>query len=383
MRSRSIAKSALCIGTAALAAVLALKQPLIEKVYAEKQQSVQVKLSPKERKQLFKEFENAVKAGDVEKAEELMNHPSGVIDEKRKTAALMIAARKGHLDIVRMLVEAGADVNAFDMDSYKTRQAGWTPLVYAAVNDRLDIVKYFIEELGIDVDQRDAVGCTPLMATSYFRKKNLDKNMATIGYLISKGADVNATASNGTTAFIGTAIDGRVDVAAILVQNGAKPDARTTDYGDTAIYRAVERDRHDFLEFLLSVGVDIDVQNDFGVSPLMKAAGNGSINSVKMLVAKGADVNLRDDAGWNALIWAVRAVDAKVDAEPKENESEIEKKMRELKQKYREESMGIINVLLSSPHMQINAKDNLGKTALDHASDEGARMLLEKHGAKQ
>ena len=367
----------------ALAAVLALKQPLIDRVYAEKQQSVQVKLSPKEKKQLFKEFENAVKACDVEKTEELMNHPGGVIDEKRKTAALMIAARKGHLDIVRLLVEAGADVNAFDMDSYKTRQVGWTPTIYAARNDHIEVVKYFVEELGIDVDQRDAVGCTPLMVTSYFRKKSLKENAVMIEYLISQGADVNAAASNGTTAIIGTAIDGRVDVAAILVQNGAKPDARTTDYGDTAIYRAVERDRYDFLEFLLSVGVDINVQDDFGVTPLMKAAGNGSATSVKMLVAKGADVNIRDDAGWNALIWAVRAVDAKVDAEPKENESEIERKMRELKQKYREESMEIINVLLSSPHMQINAKDNLGKTALDHTNDSEVKKLLKKHGAKQ
>jgi len=384
MRFSRGTKKALCIGAATLAAVLAFKQPIVDKVYAQKQQSAQVKLSPKERKALLKDFEKAVKNGDVEKAAELLGQ-SDVMGENELTAALFTASKKGNLEMVSFLVEEGADVNAFDMNSYKTRETGWTPLVYAAVNDRLDVVKYFIEERGIDVDQPDKAGCTALMNTAYFRKKDYEKNYETIAYLISQGADVNATANNGTTAFIGTAIEGRVDAARILLQNGAKVNVRTTDYGDTAIYRAVERDEFDFLEFLLSVGVDINAQDDFGVTPLMKAAGNGSVNSVKMLVAKGADLNLRDDEGRTALMYAVRMADLKVNELSEDELEEMrvpERNLYEMKRQYRKESIEIIKILLSSPHLDINAKDKSGKTALEHADDGEIRKILKKRGAE-
>ena len=383
MRFSRGTKKALCIGAATLAAVLAFKQPLIDRVYAEKQ-SAQIKLSPKERKALIKDFEKAVKAGDVEKAAELFNQ-SDAIGEKELTAALFTASKKGNLEMVRLLVEEGADVNAFDMNSQKTRESGWTPLVYAAVRDHLDVVKYFVEELGVDVDQPDLAGCTPLMNTAYFRKTDYKKNYEMIEYLISQGADVNAVSNNGTTAFMGTAIEERVDVARILLQNGAKVNVRTTDYGDTAIYRAVERDRYDFLEFLLSVGVDINAQDDFGVSPLMKAAGNGSINSVKMLVAKGADINLQDDEGRNALMYAVRMADLKVkelSEEKLEEMSVTERHLYEMKRQYRKDSIEIIKIILSSPYLDVNAKDKSGKTALGHADDAEIIKILKKHGAE-
>jgi len=383
MRFNREAKKAVFIGAAALSTILAFKQPAIEKkVYADPPS--QVNLSPKERRVLIKDFEKAVKNGNVEKAADIFDG-SDVITEKELTAALFTASKKGNVEMARFLVGEGADTGAFDMNSQKTRQSGWTPLVYAAVNDRIELVRYFAEEVGIDVDQPDKAGCTALMNTSHFRKTDYKKNYEMIEYLISLGADVNAASNNGTTAFLGAAISGRVDVARILLQNGAKPDARTTDYGDTAIYRAVERDHYGFLEFLLSLGVDIDVQDDFGVTPLMKAAGNGSINSVKMLVAKGADLNLQDDEGRTALIYAVRGVDSKVkdlSEEELEQMRTSERNLYELKKRYRIESMEIIKILLSSRYVDIIAEDNLGKTALDHADDKEVIKLLRKHGAE-
>lgn len=386
MRFSSGAKKALCIGAAALAVVLAFRPPLVERVYAEKDKSAQVNFSKKEKKQLLKNFEKAVKAGNLEKAKELMEHPGAVIGEKEKTAGLFIASKRGNLEMVKLLVKAGADVNAFDMNSYKTRESGWTSLVYAAVNDHLDVVKYFIEELEIDVDQPDIAGSTALMNTSYFKKSDFEKNYEMIEYLLSQGADANAVSNNGTTAIMGTAIDERIDIAAMLVQNGAKPGMRTTDYGDTALYRAVERDNFGFVEFLLGVGVDINVQDDFGVTPLIKAALNGSVNSVKILVAKGADVNLKDDEGRSALMYAVRGADPRIEdlsGEELESMGEAQRNHYELKKQYRKESIEIINVLLSSPNLDVNAKDKSGKKALDYTDDAEIKEILKKHIKKK
>ena len=48
--------------------------------------------------------------------------------------ALHIAVRKGHLDIVKLLVEKGSDVNAKDI-------AGRTPLWYAIKSENLEVVR--------------------------------------------------------------------------------------------------------------------------------------------------------------------------------------------------------------------------------------------------
>ena len=56
--------------------------------------------------------------------------------------ALMFACGGGHLDIVVMLIKAGADINAIDFN-------GWNPLLWASFNARSDVI---VELLKYDVD---------------------------------------------------------------------------------------------------------------------------------------------------------------------------------------------------------------------------------------
>ncbi len=381
MSKRVIARTAAYVGAAALAAALAFKPPLIDRAYAEKQKSAQVKFTPKEKKKLFKDFSKAVKKGDPEKVQELIDQGGKLINKERKTAALMTASKKGHLEVVKLLVEAGADVDAFDMNSYKTRETGWTPLMYAAHNYRLDVIDYFLE-IGVDVDQPDFVGATPLMTVSYFKVKDVNKTFELIDYLISHGADVNATSNNGSTALMAAANNGRLKVVKKLVEEGADVNARSSAYGDTALYRAVEKDYWEIVKFLIEEGADFDSGTDWKVTPLMYAAAAGSLESLKILLKNGADVNLKDDEGLTALMRAARTVPCKISAEPEENETELQKKLREEKVKNREDSIKILKLLLSVKGIKVNAKDKSGKTALDHADDEEVRKLIKKHGAK-
>src|SRR3970282_2685795 len=66
--------------------------------------------------------------------------------------ALMLAALRGHADIVEMLLAHGAEVN----------QSGWTPLMYAAANSHLDIARKLISR-GAKVDAAAENGTTALM----------------------------------------------------------------------------------------------------------------------------------------------------------------------------------------------------------------------------
>ena len=70
---------------------------------------------------------------------------------------LMMASLKGHLDLVRKLIERGADVN----------KPGWAPLHYAATNGHLQIMELLLEENAY-IDAASPNGTTPLMMAAQY-----------------------------------------------------------------------------------------------------------------------------------------------------------------------------------------------------------------------
>jgi len=91
-------------------------------------------------------------------------------------------------------------------------------------------------------------------------------------YLLSKGADVNAVATNGTgyTALTGAVTSGHAAIVQWLVENGA----------------------------------DVNHRYAKGYSPLLAAAANGHLEIVSMLLAHGADLRASSEDGKNALAFA-------------------------------------------------------------------------------
>ena len=77
------------------------------------------------------------------------------------------SARNGHLEVVRALIKAGADVNAKDND-------GWTPLHYSAWNGHLEVARALIEA-GADVNAKENGGSTPLHAAAEKGHKSVIK----------------------------------------------------------------------------------------------------------------------------------------------------------------------------------------------------------------
>ena len=103
----------------------------------------------------------------------------------------MYAAWGGNIDIVRLFLDMGLDINAKD-------KYGKTPLIYATddgwLNDDLgDMIKLLIKN-GADVNEKNIEGETPLMFTAQFGDS---KN---VSLLIKNGADVNAKDNKGKTA---------------------------------------------------------------------------------------------------------------------------------------------------------------------------------------
>ena len=122
---------------------------------------------------------------------------------KNGESALSIASFTGQLPLVKLLVEAGADVNLY----------GWPPLSYAAYNGHL----------------------------------------AVADYLIKRGAEVNAKAANGGTALFFAARFGHEAVVELLLKNGADPTV-TDEYGETAIDWALKGKNTDIADKIRAAG---------------------------------------------------------------------------------------------------------------------------------
>ena len=134
-----------------------------------------------------------------------------------------------HVDVAKMLIENGADVNAVDGRK-------WTALHLVSQKGHVDVAKVLLEN-GADVNAVDEIERTAL----HFAAEKGHVDVAKV--LIQNGADVNAVNKDKWTALHYAADSGwSVDVVKILVKNDADVDAKTSD-GDTAFDLAVLRSR--------------------------------------------------------------------------------------------------------------------------------------------
>jgi uncharacterized protein len=116
-------------------------------------------------------------------------------------------------------------------------------------------------------------------------------------------ANPNQTDGTGRTGLHYAAMNGNMQIAAILIRAGAKLDVRDP-LGDTPLHWAVERDHADLARLLLDAGAPVDADNKDGLTPLMFAARDGHLELVRLLLERGADAAKTDYTGRDALGWA-------------------------------------------------------------------------------
>ncbi|MFH1113810.1 MAG: ankyrin repeat domain-containing protein [Pseudomonadota bacterium] len=224
------------------------------------------------------------------------------VNAKRKDGwtVLMEAALRGHLELLRLCLDRGADVNA------KTNEEA-TALITAAGRGHLNAVKLLLEK-GADVNAKRKDGWTALMEAA------LRGHLELLGLCLDRGADVNAKTNKDATALITAAGRGHLNAVKLLLEKGADVNAKTRD-GWTALARAAASNRRDVVKFLRKSGAQVDdrtvavttVLKPDKKRDLMGAIYKGDLKAVERLLAGGADANARDQSGWTALMRAAES----------------------------------------------------------------------------
>jgi ankyrin repeat protein len=293
--------------------------------------------------------------GDLESVKTLIEKDPELVNAKDKDnrTPLHWACRGVHLEVVKFLVEKGADVNAEDsnkvvpLHSLAVRNSieaielllakeanvdtkeygGHTALHYAAMYNAADAAALLIEK-GADIEIRDDYARTPLLLCARERG-----GPTTTRVLLEAGADVNARDKFQDTALNLAAWRGKKEVVDILLDAGANipSGGREARYlfseaashglsrlfdavakaggdptfklsnGGTLLHSAASGDSIKILEILIAKGLDINLRDNYGWTPLHYAARDGRVEAVERLITKGADINARSIMGQSPL----------------------------------------------------------------------------------
>jgi ankyrin repeat protein len=355
------------------------------------------------------EIHEAVIEGNVERVKQLLKADPSLInvpDENDRFNSLPLhhAATHGNIEIARILLKAGADIECGDSDES-------TPLDNAGVSRQGDMVRFLLEQ-GADVNRRDKNGaCALSFAASAGDSAIVDQLLAAgadlnylspqgltlmhyaasrdlvklFGLLTERGDDVNATTTDGLTPMHLAAYRARPSLVKRMIELGADPSPKNSG-GETPLMRAAWRNSVDFARILLEAGVGPDSVNNFGGSALEAATWAGNSDFVNLLLEHGANANIANDRGETPLASAVERGDpdivaALLDAGADPDVTEERYNWTPLHMAAIQGYPDITGSLLTAGASP-NLRDNDGSTALDLASRYGhgrvAELLVEK-----
>lgn len=278
----------------------------------------------------------ALLKGHLEIMELLLGAGADVEESDRGGQTPLSWAADGGIDaIIQKLVDHGADVNQVDADSrtplYRAAfnghattasiliergarvnlasQSGWTPLMMAAERGHEATVQELLDA-GADVCQVDNSGyCALSRAASAGRGR-----YGTMKQLLAHGAEVDRPSSQKKTPLSWAAEKGHEDVVELLLDNGAEVD-HIDSRNRTPLLWAAEKGHEAVVTRLLDKGADVNYCKTSGETPLYAAAGHGHSGIVKMILERGADVDHQIGSyRRTALAWAAeRGFDAAVE----------------------------------------------------------------------
>lgn len=265
----------------------------------------------------------------------------------RQGTALHYAVKHRKESVVRLLIDKGASISAKNGD-------GDTPVYCAAALDQQAIVRLLLEKEILEAPT-DNKGDTALHRAA---RGWAQMSARIIKPLLEMGADVNAQNHAGETPLICAIKANHIQVACLLLKNGADVALRTAD-GNTAFACVIEHaSNYPFLVLLLDALLDVPTERWVNIDAprvLHSAAHLQHEAMVNLLLNKGIDMNIRNSIGETPLHRA------SAEGEPHQVN---------------------VSLLLLNRGATVDARDKSGETPLHHAATHAreatVRLLLER-----
>ncbi|NIO29795.1 MAG: hypothetical protein GTO29_14720 [Candidatus Latescibacteria bacterium] len=272
------------------------------------------------------EIHRAIEAGDVARVKQILKSDPRAVNHQDnnqfRDLPIHVAAATGNIEIARLLLEAGADIDGGDSDNS-------TALGVAAMRKHGEMVAFLIEQ-GADINRRDRKADCPLSfavygrdeaiiqqlldagADLYFRNPNGETLLhiscqrgvrGLVEHLLDNHAEIDARSANGGTPLGYAAMQGHAEVVQLLLDRGANPNPDQPGEGSPLIFTNWQN-KTECARILLENGAKVNYPGYGGNTALLYASENGSAEMVQLLIEHGAAVDHVNEAGETALVKA-------------------------------------------------------------------------------
>ena len=259
----------------------------------------------------------AAKKEDYELATRFLGlHPTNGMDVNARDGygmtALMWAAGRGSQEIVLLLLQHGADMEARNellsvrsieklatgksdywelIDRMGTLEAnkhhGWTALMWAARNGQTEVANFLLDS-GANINAITQDSFTALVHAID------NKHVETALLLLERGANPDLVEDGCSPALPTAAGNGFLDLVQAILDHGGKISA-LDNYGHTALINAVLRNKPKVLRLLLNHGFDPNIVQTGFLPPLHLTLEDDALRCAGILLDHGADINAKDE----------------------------------------------------------------------------------------
>jgi ankyrin repeat protein len=194
--------------------------------------------------------------------------------------AIQAALYKGHLSIVRLLIDCGADINSRDVEGSSLLHLG------AQIGDPEAVSLLF--ECGADVGVRDGDRSTALHIASG------NEHLDVVQLLLDRGAEVDPCDNHGSTPLHLASAKGNYTIAGLLMDRGADLIALDNTHS-TPLHLASAHGNFDVVVLLIQHGAYVDSCDSKNSTPLHLASAKGNDTIARLLIEHGADPSALDN----------------------------------------------------------------------------------------
>ncbi len=268
----------------------------------------------KKNKEGYTALSIAIKEGNIEVAKLL--HKNGAVPGNIIEAAIL-----SDIKISRDLLKNGADIEM-------RNDSGMTPLLVAFLSDDYSLASFLLEN-GADINARDYYGMTPVLAAAMLNNATLTSlaiehkanilakdinGLTPLMFFVFSGnlhaielivkydkASVNSIDNNKNSPVVMAVCRGDKRMTQKLIEHGANLNSR---YSKKALNIAVYSGNLDLAAILLQNGARVNAKDINGVPPLIVAVSKNDYATAKFLIENGARINVKDSSGFTPLDYA-------------------------------------------------------------------------------